>query len=460
MLGPALAAGRSRGIVRATPALLIEEIGLAGRIRPSLRIPVGHRSHHTGRPSARHIAAAGPFRLIAEAPPGIRRSSYLVRSCGHGCRRALPTRPRARRRERPAVTRAAGGRRCGRASSAARSCTRTRGETAPCRPARRSIATRRRSSCTCSGRGLDDERYVVETYRSLRQRRDPNPSEAGQPRDEGPAQAAPEDRLAQGAFKQMRPERDEIIVCTGVNAEARIRGANIGALARLGPGRRAQRRADRGGRSCRSRTPRGRRRGIFSNRQRHAERVGGGVRARAAAGFPPSPASRFVAVARRKGAPPIRPAATGPGQQGKLIPCGRDPERCRRADRAGDSAAPPGAVARRRTLHKSCGRRRPDRTTAPSASHAARQGVHSTAGAMPTRRAAGRCVRCARSPRSVDQSRCGRCARAGEGARLTLRGRSAVSKKTIRRAARARGMCGLRGAHGRRGAVSGLRVPV
>ena len=64
------------------------------------------------------------------------------------------------------------------------------------------------------GRGLDDERYVVETYRSL-----PNgeirPVEAGQPRTKG--RRRPRRRIvSRKAVRELRPERDEIIVCTGV----------------------------------------------------------------------------------------------------------------------------------------------------------------------------------------------------------------------------------------------------
>ena len=65
------------------------------------------------------------------------------------------------------------------------------------------------------GRGLDDERYAVETYRSL-----PNgeirPVEAGQPKMKG--RRGPRRKIvSRRAVREMRPERDEIIVCTGVN---------------------------------------------------------------------------------------------------------------------------------------------------------------------------------------------------------------------------------------------------
>ena len=64
------------------------------------------------------------------------------------------------------------------------------------------------------GRGLDDERYVVETYRSL-----PSgeicPVEARQPKTKGRRRARRQ-IVSRKAVREMRPERDEIIVCTGV----------------------------------------------------------------------------------------------------------------------------------------------------------------------------------------------------------------------------------------------------
>ena len=64
------------------------------------------------------------------------------------------------------------------------------------------------------GRGLDDERYVVETYRSL-PGGEIRPVEAGQPKTKGrhrPRRTI----VSRKAVSEMRPERDEIIVCTGV----------------------------------------------------------------------------------------------------------------------------------------------------------------------------------------------------------------------------------------------------
>ena len=64
------------------------------------------------------------------------------------------------------------------------------------------------------GRGLDDERYVVETYRSLPSG-EIRPVEAGQPEMKG--RRGPRRKIvSRKAVREMRPERDEIIVCTGV----------------------------------------------------------------------------------------------------------------------------------------------------------------------------------------------------------------------------------------------------
>ena len=64
------------------------------------------------------------------------------------------------------------------------------------------------------GRGLDDERYVVEKYRSH-----PNgeiePVQAEQPRTKGRRKPR-RTIVSRRAVREMQPERDEIIVCTGV----------------------------------------------------------------------------------------------------------------------------------------------------------------------------------------------------------------------------------------------------
>ena len=67
------------------------------------------------------------------------------------------------------------------------------------------------------GRGLDDERYVVEKYRSH-----PNgeiePIQAEQHRTKGRRRPR-RTIVSRSAVREMRPERDEIIVCTGVKLE-------------------------------------------------------------------------------------------------------------------------------------------------------------------------------------------------------------------------------------------------
>ena len=64
------------------------------------------------------------------------------------------------------------------------------------------------------GRGLDDERYVVETYRSLPSG-EIRPVETGQPKAKG--RCRPRRQIvSRKTVREMRPERDEIIVCTGV----------------------------------------------------------------------------------------------------------------------------------------------------------------------------------------------------------------------------------------------------
>ncbi len=64
------------------------------------------------------------------------------------------------------------------------------------------------------GRGLDDERYVVETYRSRPDGRI-EPVEPEQSRTKGRRRQR-RTIASLAAVKKMRPERDQIIVCTGV----------------------------------------------------------------------------------------------------------------------------------------------------------------------------------------------------------------------------------------------------
>ena len=64
------------------------------------------------------------------------------------------------------------------------------------------------------GRGLEDERYVVETYRS-RPDGQIEPVETEQSRTKGRRRRR-RTIASLAAVKKMRPERDQIIVCTGV----------------------------------------------------------------------------------------------------------------------------------------------------------------------------------------------------------------------------------------------------
>ena len=64
------------------------------------------------------------------------------------------------------------------------------------------------------GRGLADDRYVVERFKSMTNG-DIRPLHAGGPGKKGRRQAR-RVTLSLKAVKEMRPERDEIIICTGV----------------------------------------------------------------------------------------------------------------------------------------------------------------------------------------------------------------------------------------------------
>ena len=68
------------------------------------------------------------------------------------------------------------------------------------------------------GRGLDDERYVVEKYVSLPSG-EIRPVEAEQPKVRG--RRKPRRTIVSvGTVKKMRPQCDEIIVCTALNLKA------------------------------------------------------------------------------------------------------------------------------------------------------------------------------------------------------------------------------------------------
>ena len=72
--------------------------------------------------------------------------------------------------------------------------------------------------CTYSGRGLEGDRYVIEKYRSLADGQI-HPIEAEQPGIKG-RRSKRRTIMSAGAVKKLRPERDEIIVCTALNLKA------------------------------------------------------------------------------------------------------------------------------------------------------------------------------------------------------------------------------------------------
>ena len=68
------------------------------------------------------------------------------------------------------------------------------------------------------GRGLEDERYAVERFRSMADGDiRPLPGEESKIKDRRQAKRATASRKA---VREMRPARDEIIVCTALNLKA------------------------------------------------------------------------------------------------------------------------------------------------------------------------------------------------------------------------------------------------
>ena len=64
------------------------------------------------------------------------------------------------------------------------------------------------------GRGLEDDRYVVERFKSMTNG-DIRPLSAEKPAKKGRCKAR-RTTVSRRAVKEMRPGRDEIIICTGV----------------------------------------------------------------------------------------------------------------------------------------------------------------------------------------------------------------------------------------------------
>ncbi len=69
------------------------------------------------------------------------------------------------------------------------------------------------------GRGLDGERYVVERFRS-RPDGQIHPVGAEQPRAKKGGRKPRRTVVSAGEVTKMRPERDEIIICTALNLKA------------------------------------------------------------------------------------------------------------------------------------------------------------------------------------------------------------------------------------------------
>ncbi len=69
------------------------------------------------------------------------------------------------------------------------------------------------------GRGLDGERYVVERYRSLASG-EIRPVQAERPKTKKGGRRPRRTIVSAGAVRKMRPEHDEIIVCTALDLKA------------------------------------------------------------------------------------------------------------------------------------------------------------------------------------------------------------------------------------------------
>ncbi len=168
-------------------------------------------------------------------------------------------------------------------------------------------------------------------------------------------------------------------------------------------------------------------------RQRHAARIASG-RCTRCGRLPSEPGLKMCTGCAEKRRAADRARRAKARAEGKQYG-GRDPERCRRADRAGDR--------RRRRAWKeaglctSCGRRRPEegRSVCEPCRETRRARDRRRYDA---RRAVGRCVRCTQ-PTVGGLSRCGRCLTL-EKERVSPEQRSAVGKRRYA-ARRARGAC-------------------
>ena len=168
-------------------------------------------------------------------------------------------------------------------------------------------------------------------------------------------------------------------------------------------------------------------------RQRHAARAASGTCTRCGR-LPPEPGLKVCGSCAEKRRAADRARRARARQQGMPYG-GRDPEQCRRADRAGDRR-------RRRArleagLCTSCGLRRPsDNRSVCEPCREARRALDRRR--YSARRATSRCVRCTQ-PTVGGLSRCGRCL-ALERERVCLEHESASGKRRYA-ARRAQGVC-------------------
>ena len=82
------------------------------------------------------------------------------------------------------------------------------------------------------GRGLDGDRYVVERFRS-RPDGQIHPVEAERPTSKKGGRKSRRTIASASEVKKLRPERDEIIICTALNLKAsgvQIWGLNVAGL--------------------------------------------------------------------------------------------------------------------------------------------------------------------------------------------------------------------------------------
>ena len=168
-------------------------------------------------------------------------------------------------------------------------------------------------------------------------------------------------------------------------------------------------------------------------RKRHADRIARGTCSRCGKS-PPEPGLKLCRRCGEKRRVADKARRAKARAEGRIY-AGRDPERCRRADRARDRQ-------RRREwkdagLCTACGRRRPaDGRSICAPCREEQRAIERERYAA--RRAAGRCVRCGQ-PVFGGSSRCGRCA-VLEAERMSPERRKAATRKRYAKR-RARGIC-------------------